>query len=441
MKYSIDYKFHSLWLLAGLLLIHGQLMAQQSSRLVSTDELFQLGIENSLRIKASKMQEIMMDDQQKTALTGRLPNLQIGINAAYSGNPLVFEQGLSHPVSPNVPNWSQNYSITLNQTIYQGGKIQYSIRKADIEKQIAAIATTNDMGEVKLFLLQEYMTLLNYYKQRDVLSRNIEESQRRLQDIKRMKKEGILTRNDEIRSELQLTNDQLAHQETTNSITIASQELDILLGLDESLLIVPDTSVLYRNFELDNYESYVELAYDNYPGMKIASRNIEIAENDTKITRANYLPSIALLAGNTLARPLTNPLEDRYNNKWNIGLSLSYNLSSIYQNRHQVHQAQQMVELRRNAQEQLKQNIRIQIRSAYIRHQESINRVQALELSVSQASENYRIVHNRYLNQLSILTDLLDASNVRLAAELQLATARAQTIYTYYELQRACGNL
>lgn len=33
--------------------------------------------------------------------------------------------------------------------------------------------------------------------------------------------------------ELQLTNDRLAYQEADNSISIASQQLDILLGLDD----------------------------------------------------------------------------------------------------------------------------------------------------------------------------------------------------------------
>ena len=65
------------------------------------------------------------------------------------------------------------------------------------------------------------MTLFSYYKQREVLARNIEESEHRLKDIRRMKKEGIVTRNDEIRSELQLTNDRLAYQEADNSISIA----------------------------------------------------------------------------------------------------------------------------------------------------------------------------------------------------------------------------
>ena len=50
-------------------------------------------------------------------------------------------------------------------------------------------------------------------------------------------------------------------------------------------------------------------------------------------------------------------------------------------------------------------------------------------------------MNNRYLNQLAILTDLLDADNLRLNAELQLTAARVRVVYTYYDLQRAVGEL
>ena len=81
------------------------------------------------------------------------------------------------------------------------------------------------------------------------------------------------------------------------------------------------------------------------------------------------------------------------------------------------------------------------MRNAYLKHYEARERVKALELSVRQAEENYRIMRNRYLGQLAILTDLLDADNLRLDAELRLTTARTQVVYTYYRLQRAIGRL
>lgn len=441
MRHSISYKIQ-LCLLFGLLLFPIiRIAAQSQSHPLSVSELFRLGTENSLQLKASKIQEIISDDRQKTARINRMPTIQVGANAGAIGQPVIFQRGLAHPARPETPDWSQNYNIELTQPLYQGGKIQYSIKKADIEKKIAALNTTDDEAEIKLVLLQQYMNLFSYYKQREVLARNIEESERRLKDIRRMKKEGLVTRNDEIRSELQLTNDKLAHQEAENSIAIASQQLDILLGLDESQAIIPDTTLLYTAVHLSDYEDYVMMAYDNYPGMQIIRHQTLLAQNDTKLTKANYKPTLSLHAGNTLARPLSSTLTDMYNNNWNVGLSLSYNLSSLYQNKHKVHEALQTVQLRQNAEKQMMQDIRISVKSTYIRHKEALDRVEALKLSVKQSEENYRIVQNRYLNQLSILTDLLDASSVRLDAELQLTVARTQAIYTYYELQRACGNL
>ena len=57
--------------------------------------------------------------------------------------------------------------------------------------------------------------------------------------------------------------------------------------------------------------------------------------------------------------------------------------------------------LRKNEEEQKMQGIRMEVRSAFLRHREAMQRVEALKLSVRQAEENYRIMQNRYLNQLA----------------------------------------
>lgn len=379
--------------------------------------------------------------QEKTAQTARLPGISIGATTGYIGQSTVFRQGLTQPVHPDLPDWSHNYNVEVTQPVYRGGKIHYNIKRASLEKQIAALNSASSKAEVKLLLLRQYMDLFSLYKQKDVFARNVEESTRRLEDIRRLKKEGIVTRNDELRSELQLTNDQLACREADDNIAIVSQQLDVLLGLDETFLLQPDTALLYTAVSLESYDTYVQQAYLNYPELQIARYNTKLAENDIFLSKADYLPSLSVRAANTLARPLSTTMEDVFSNNWNIALSLSYNLSSLYQNKHKMHEVKQIVNIQKNKEEQIRQDIRINVKSAWIRHHEALDRVQALILSVRQAEENYRIVNNRYLNQLSILTDLLDASSVRLEAELQLTNARTEAIYSYYQLMHACGNL
>ena len=413
----------------------------QQAYSLTLDELFWLGTENSLRLQATRMQEVIAADKEKTAQTSRLPDISIGATTGYIGRPTVFRRGLSQPVHPDMPDWSHNYNVEVTQPIYRGGKIHYTIKRSSLEKQIAALNSTNDKAEIKLLLLGQYMDLFSLYKQKEVFARNVEESTRRLEDIRRLKKEGIVTRNDELRSELQLTNDQLAYREANDNIAIVSQQLDVVLGLDETLLLQPDTGLLYTAVSLESSDEYVRQAYENYPELQIARYNTRLAENDIRLSKADYLPSLSLRAANTLARPLSTTMEDMFSNNWNIALSLSYNLSSLYQNKHKVHEARQYVNIRKNREEQVRQDIRVNVKSAWIKHHEALDRVEALLLSVRQAEENYRIVRNRYLNQLSILTDLLDASSIRLEAELQLTNARTEVIYSYYQLMRACGNL
>lgn len=413
----------------------------QQAYSLTLDELFRLGTENSLRLQATRMQEVIAADKEKTAQTSRLPDISIGATTGYIGRPTVFRQGLSQPMHPDMPDWSHNYNVEVTQPIYRGGKIHYTIKRSSLEKQIAALNSTNDKAEIKLLLLGQYMDLFSLYKQKEVFARNVEESARRLEDIRRLKKEGIVTRNDELRSELQLTNDQLAYREANDNITIVSQQLDVVLGLDETLLLQPDTTLLYTAVSLESSDEYVQLAYENYPELQIARYNTRLAENDIRLSKADYLPSLSLRAANTLARPLSTTMEDMFSNNWNIALSLSYNLSSLYRNKHKVHEARQYVNIRKNREEQVRQDIRVNVKSAWIKHHEALDRVEALLLSVRQAEENYRIVRNRYLNQLSILTDLLDASSIRLEAELQLTNARTEVIYSYYQLMRSCGNL
>ena len=408
---------------------------------LSVEELLSKVSRSHLQVAADRLKEQMAAERVKTARMSRLPSVSVGLRAGYLGQPIVWENGLSHATRPDSPDWQQNYTVDVSQPVYQGGRIKYSIRKADLEQELARLQTAADEGDIRLAMLSRYLELFSMYKQHMVLDRKIAESERRLKDIRRLKAEGVITNNDVLRSELQLTDDRLALQETDNDIRIASQQIDILLGLDERLLLMPDTALLADERHVDSYEYYVERASLADPSVLALHKQTEIAENNVCIKQSALRPSVSLTASNTLARPVSRTMADMYNNAWNVGVSVSYPLSALYTDRHQLREARQNVQLMHNAEEQKQQQIRMAVQSALLRHREAISRVEALKLSVRQASENYRIMYNRYMNQLAILTDLLDADNLRLNAELQLTTARTQVAYTYYELQRAVGEL
>lgn len=57
------------------------------------------------------------------------------------------------------------------------------------------------------------------------------------------------------------------------------------------------------------------------------------------------------------------------------------------------------------------------------------------KVSLMAADENYAVVSNRYANDLALLTDMLDAGNTKLEADLALVEARINLIYDYYRMK------
>ena len=63
------------------------------------------------------------------------------------------------------------------------------------------------------------------------------------------------------------------------------------------------------------------------------------------------------------------------------------------------------------------------------------------EKSLELAAQNYSVVNNRYLNDLALITDMLDASNSKLNAELQLVNAQINILFNLYKLKKTAGCL
>ena len=410
---------------------------------LSVEELFDMGIQNSVAIRAATVKTQISNEKLSLAKNKRLPHVAIEGTVGYIGTPVILNPDLSFLERDVIPQWEQNYQIGAVQPLYEGGCIQGEIKKSELEKAVAELSLQKDKSDLKLWLIGKYLDLFNLYKKRDVYAQNIEEAKKRLHDIEKMKEEGIVTTNDLLRSKLLLTNYDLASKEIENDIVIVSQQLDIVMGMDETTVLQPDSTFLTSSMEIKPESEYVNQAYLQHPDLKIAQTNISLAQNAFQIVKAGYLPTLSLQAGTGLTRPIPYlvPVEDLYFYSWGISLNMSYNLSSLFDKKHNSNAAKQQIQLQGLYQEQQKQLIRTEIKAAYLKHQEAEDRINTLQESLTQSKENYRIEKNKYFNQLTILTDLLDATSTQLNVELQLTAAKTNAIYTYYQLLKASGNL
>ena len=71
----------------------------------------------------------------------------------------------------------------------------------------------------------------------------------------------------------------------------------------------------------------------------------------------------------------------------------------------------------------------------------SYTEVKTQQKQVELANQNYSVVQNRYQNDLALLTDMVDASNMKLSAEMALVNARISMLYNFYTLKYVTNTL
>ena len=97
--------------------------------------------------------------------------------------------------------------------------------------------------------------------------------------------------------------------------------------------------------------------------------------------------------------------------------------------------------INRCRQDEVLEQTAMTVQADYSKYIEAYEEVATLEKSVELANENYAVIGNRSRNDVALVTDMLDASNQLLDAELQLVNARINVIFNYYKLKNTSGNL
>jgi len=195
---------------------------------------------------------------------------------------------------------------------------------------------------------------------------------------------------------------------------------------------------------LDNsYADYLDQAQAKAPELRVAGLQTRLSQLRLDATSVSKRPQVGLFTGYATTYPnrLIFPNVAQAYNLGEVGVRVSYNLTARWLDRHAEKAAEIGVERQRVGQERALDDKRVEVKTAYVRYQETLERIRIAEQSIGQATENYRIVNSTYFNQLSLLTDLLDADNQLLQARFDLVTAQTRAATTYYQLQKAIGLL
>ncbi len=406
-------------------------------RVMGIDELFGLADEQSRSIKTYSIGMDAASEAVKAAKAQRLPDINASVSVSYLGDGRIWDRHFRNGTRAEMPHFGNNFALEVQQVLYAGGAIQSGIDLAELGEQMARLDSEKNRQEIRFLLSGYYLNLYKLANQIQVLKKNMELTDQVIANMHARREQGTALKNDITRYELQKEQLQLQLTRVEDEYKIINHQLVTTLHLPAETQIMPDTTILSREVQAQAESDWQQTAELNHIGLKQAQTSVQMERQKVKLERSERLPKIAFVAADHLDGPITievPPLDNNFN-YWYVGVGVKYNFSSLFKNNRKLKQSKLNLQKAEESQSLAKEQVENAVQASYTNFQTSFSDLRTQEKSVELANQNYSVVDNRYKNDLALLTDMLDASNIKLSAELELVNARVNVIYNLFKMK------
>ena len=410
-------------------------------RLTLTDVFTRIENENQTMSMLRTSQEAA-EEGIKSAKNARYPEINAELNVSYIGDCFLTDRNFSNYTKAPSPHFGNGFTLEAQQVVYAGGAVNAAVKMAEHEGHMSEAVISKSRQGLRLMAAGEYLDLFRTDNSIKVYKENIALTTKLIEEINARREQGLALAADVTRYELRLEMLKLDLVRLQNTREIMNYRLVNSLGLPEGTVI---SSILGDEEDMRDRsrQNWQEIAADASPEMKVSGIKADMALTRQKLVRSERLPKIAVVAYENFNGPITFeiPPIDKNLNIWYVGLGIRYNFSSLYKSGHKLKQAAIEVRQAEQAKNVTEENLRNDVQKAYADYMQSYVELETSEKSLQLADENYERIHDRYMEQLVLVTDMLDAFNMKLDAELGVSAANAEIQYRLCCLRYAAGIL
>lgn len=425
-----------------LLIVVSIYKVNAQDRTLTLDEAVKLGLANSKTLKYSQSKIDQAVSQYNQAKDRALPTGSVSYmysRAQIPANSLSFG-----PASFTLPK-SANANLgiaSLAEPIYAGGKFKFARESTDLLVKIARLDVDNDKDQVSYGIINSYYNLYKVLQSKKVVDTNLATVDQQIKQAQRFFQQGIVTKNDVLRFQLQRANIELNGIELESNRKVINYNLDVLLGLPETTQINVD-QVNTIDHPVLPLTDYLDSAFANRAELRQLDLRTRVAETNIKTVHADRSPTLAATAAAYYLDIALNPLptKDSYITPLTVGLSLSWNFGSLWSNKNK--EAEARIERDQTIINKgiTTDNLKNEVNQNYQEYLAALNKVNLLQTSIMQATENNRLQESRYKSNIVTATDRADAQTLLYQAEIDLELAKADAGLAYYNLLKSTGKI
>ena len=406
----------------------------QTDKTLTLDQAIDLAYKNSGQIQTAAAHALAVTAKREQYWAAQMPN--VTANAGYTRisdniTPYVFKfpgSSTETVLNPQILN-QVNMRLGAQQTVYAGGRAINFYKSSEFLEKAAQSDVNKDRVDVKNQVENLFLNILKLERTKKILEENTTVITSRKNDAINFLKNGTGLENDVLKADLSLLQIKTTQTEVENSIQALKANLVYLLVLpDDTKLTLDDTGAVAESNTLLDLASYQKLIRSR-PDFVSADYRKQSLESMLEVAKGNILPVIGVFAGivNNSPNQRIFPQTDEFKMTWDAGVTLSYNITSLFTNKYQINEAKQNIEASKISLFGIESIAKGEVANAYYALQSANEKLALYKQAVTQTTENARVIKNRYNSQISTITESLDADFQALQAKINLENAILDT--------------
>ena len=397
-----------------------------------------LSLQNGKEIKKAQASTAAAELQIHSAQNMRYPSLEVSgtYNRLFDGTDVNLKVPIpiseEKPMPEVKPEHMMIAQAKANLPLFGGFKISNAVKQSKQYYSLAQLTEASTTEDVVYQTINLYFALYKTQESIVLLTENLKRAHQRTEDFQHFLDNGIIARNDFLRTQLQEANVELSLEETKNTLQNLISRLRTLIDLPTDEIPVAQKVESVAIFPTKDE------AYTSRKDVQRSEQMEDIASTAVKMARGNYFPSIGLTAGYS-ALQLDKVID--VTNATSVGVGIKYDLTQLFKNSTEVNKAKAK-KLEIDYQTQLvKDGAKVEIEEAFNAYELALKKNVVFAKALEQANENYRIVKDKYDNGLADTDQLLEADVQQLQGQIDHMLGQANEMLTLYQYAYKTGKL
>jgi len=423
--------------------------AQQVKRL-SIDEAVDLGMSYNKQLKISRAKVGASDMKYKEYLGQLAPNIAVNSSVTHNSENVPYYSDLQFPGFPVipvvVPATAYNYylnRLNISQVVFAGLRGWNTLAASKQQRLAAQYDLAADKLTVKNNIIVAYYNHYKLLESKKVIDQNITVLQQRLKDVENLQTVGMALKNDVLQVQLSISSLEQSAADVASAIEISNYNLAVMLGLPDNTQIEIVESGLLTDKPTFDLSGGLQNALTKRPEVKAADVRLDISHKQLKIARGLYSPVISGAFNVNYDEPNQREFFEsrlQFNNTWDIGVRLSWNITGLFTNQFQTKEAKINISEAEAQHDQLTDNIKMEVNANYSAYKAALDKIRLNQDNIDQALENQRLSKDQYQNGIKNITDMLNADNLVVVSQINMLNAKIDAEIAYAKLLKSTAN-